>query len=160
MWETSEGVCQLPALAAGCHSGAPARNGETGARMLRLRRAALSPVAGASLLRALGTPSRPANPLQGTSRMWEGHRVPRLSPSGRRVPTRLPFISPTVHGRSRVRHDGKIAKPGAPATLGPRPSSSSPSSTVSASSPTPTIPSPPVAHCWRHPCFAAWIARK
>ena len=30
------------------------------------------------LVRALGPHSRPDNPLQGTSRMWEGHRVPRL----------------------------------------------------------------------------------
>jgi len=49
----------------------------------RATKCGASPVAGASLLRALGTHSRPTNPLQGTSRMWEEHRVPRLFPSGK-----------------------------------------------------------------------------
>ena len=43
------------------YPGAQARTGETGAGMLR----------------DLGTHSRATNPLHGTSRMWEGHRVPR-----------------------------------------------------------------------------------
>jgi len=55
-------VCQLPVQSSAGHPGAPARTGETGARMLR----------------ALGTHSRPGNPRQDTSRMWEGHRVPRF----------------------------------------------------------------------------------
>jgi len=38
----------------------------------------LSPVAGASLLRTLGTHSRPSNPLQRPSPMREGHRAATL----------------------------------------------------------------------------------
>jgi hypothetical protein len=77
MWEASEAVCQLPVLHSGCHPSAPARSWGNRSKDALATKCGPSPVAGASLLRDLGTHSRPSNPLQATSPMWEAHRVRR-----------------------------------------------------------------------------------
>ena len=77
----------------------------------------LSPVAGSGMLRALGTHSRPRNPLQGTSRMWEGHRVPRSSRRGGHDPIHAQL------GKLKGRQfgagfpEGGVAAHGAPPTF-------------------------------------------
>jgi len=69
-WEASEAVCQLPVLDPGCHPSALAPTWGS-RRDAPATRCGLSPVAGASLLRASGSHSRPTNSLQSPRPMWE-----------------------------------------------------------------------------------------